>query len=55
MDQLVRAWIAADRLDLAWQVAETRQRTFPRQRFPRDITATFPALRRPLPARPPAP
>ena len=55
MDQLVRAWIAADRLDLAWQVAATRQRTFPRHRFPRDITATFPSLRRPPPAQPPAP
>ena len=47
MDQLVRAWIAAGRRDLAWQVAEYRQRAFPDYRFPKDILRTFPALRRP--------
>ena len=47
MDQLVRAWIAAGRRDLAWQVAEYRQRAFPDYRFPTDVLRTFPALRRP--------
>ncbi|NCA83441.1 MAG: tetratricopeptide repeat protein, partial [Opitutae bacterium] len=37
MDQLVRAWLAADRKDLAWQVAEHRHRTFPEYRVPPDI------------------
>ena len=47
MDQLVRAWLAADRQDLAWQVAEHRHRSFPDYRVPRDILLNFPALRRP--------
>ncbi len=47
MDQLVRAWIAADRMDLAWQVAEYRHRAFPEYRVPKDILLAFPALRRP--------
>ena len=53
MDQLVRAWIAADRQDLAWQVADYRHRTFPEYRFPKDLLVFFPALRAapaPLPA-----
>ena len=45
MDQLVRAWNAADRKDLAWQVAETRHRTFPRYKVPKDILLLFPDLR----------
>ena len=50
MDQLVRAWLAADRQDLAWQVAECRHRTFPEYRVPKDLLNTFPALRRaPIP------
>ncbi|MDD2240326.1 MAG: tetratricopeptide repeat protein [Kiritimatiellae bacterium] len=48
MDQLVRAWLAAQRWDLAWQVAEHRHRSFPTYRMPRDILAAFPALRQPL-------
>ena len=40
-------WIAAGRRDLAWQVAEYRQRAFPDYRFPTDVLRTFPALRRP--------
>lgn len=55
MDQLVRAWLAAGREDLAWQVAEYRHRAFPDYRFPKDILATFPALHRapiPFPAKP---
>jgi tetratricopeptide (TPR) repeat protein len=48
MDQLVRAWIGAQRRDLAWQVAEYRQRAFPEYRFPKDILRTFPALRQPV-------
>ena len=54
MDQLVRAWLAADRKDLAWQVAEHRHRTFPEYRVPPDILFNFPALRsppRPLPEK----
>lgn len=47
MDQLVRAWLGANRKDLAWQVAEHRQRTFPNYRFPKDILLNFPALRAP--------
>lgn len=55
MDQLVRAWNAADRPDLARQVAEARRRAFPETKFPRDILAIFPALRQaPAPARKPA-
>ena len=46
MDQLVRAWLAADRRDLAWQVAEYRHQAFPQYRFPGDILNLFPALRR---------
>jgi tetratricopeptide (TPR) repeat protein len=45
MDQLIRAWNAADRTDLAWQVAEHRQRTFPDYKFPKDILLIFPSLR----------
>ena len=48
MDQLVRAWIGAQRRDLAWQVAEYRKRSFPDYRFPKDILRAFPALRQPL-------
>lgn len=48
MDQLVRAWIAADRQDLAWQVAEHRKRAFPEYRFPKDLLRAFPALRQPV-------
>ena len=54
MDQLVRAWLAADRLDLAWQVAEHRRRAFPEHRFPKDLLRQFPALRQapePLPEK----
>ncbi len=47
MDQLVRAWLAADRKDLAWQVAEYRHRAFPEYRLPKDILRAFPSLRRP--------
>ena len=47
MDQLIRAWLAADRRDLAWQVAEHRQRSFPEHRIPKDILRTFPVLRQP--------
>ena len=48
MDQLVRAWLGAQRRDLAWQVAEYRKRAFPEYRFPKDILRSFPALRQPL-------
>lgn len=47
LDQLIRAWVAADRLDLAWQVAEARRRNFPQFRFPRDILDALPALKEP--------
>lgn len=47
MDQLVRAWLAADRADLAWQVAEYRHRVYPLYRIPPDILLSFPILRRP--------
>ena len=47
MDQLVRAWIAADRTDLAWQVADYRHRAFSEYGFPKDILHTFPSLRKP--------
>lgn len=47
MDQLVRAWLAAHREDLAWQVASHRHRTFPQYRFPRDLLQYFPVLRQP--------
>jgi tetratricopeptide (TPR) repeat protein len=51
MDQLVRAWHAADRNDLAWQVAEFRQRTFPQYKFPNDILFLFSDLRKtPVPS-----
>ena len=46
MDQLIRAWLAADRQDLAWQVAEHRHRAYPDYRIPRDILLNFPALSR---------
>lgn len=45
MDQLVRAWLAADRPDLAWQVADHRHRTFPEYKFPKDLLQQFPALK----------
>ena len=54
MDQLVRAWLNADRMDLAWQVAEYRKRAFPEYRFPKDILRSLPALRQaiePLPEK----
>ena len=54
MDQLVRAWLACNRPDLARQVAEHRHRSFPRYRLPRDILREFPALRKPA-APPPEP
>lgn len=47
MDQLVRAWNAADRKDLAWQVAEQRHRSFPDRAIPKDILFLFPSLRPP--------
>lgn len=52
MDQLTRAWLAADRTDLAWQVAQTRQRLFPEYRFPKDILSFFPALVHPTHLKP---
>ena len=39
--------IAADRTDLAWQVADYRHRAFSGYGFPRDILHTFPSLRKP--------
>ena len=45
MDQLIRAWLAADRQDLAWQVAEHRHRNFPDYKIPKDILYNFPSLR----------
>lgn len=47
MDQLTRAWLAADRRDLAWQVAEHRHRSFPEYKLPADILFSFPLLRQP--------
>lgn len=47
MDQLVRAWLAGERNDLAWQVAEHRHRTFPEYKIPPDILRMFPVLRQP--------
>ncbi|MGD9780524.1 MAG: tetratricopeptide repeat protein [Kiritimatiellia bacterium] len=47
MDQLTRAWLAADRRDLAWQVAEHRHRSFPEYKLPADILFSFPVLRQP--------
>ena len=47
MDQLVRAWLAAGRRDLAWQVAEYRHRAFPNYRIPKDILKIFSDLRKP--------
>ena len=55
MDQLVRAWIANHREDLAWQVATYRQQAFPAYRFPQDILQYFPALRLPQSQRPDSP
>ena len=46
MDQLVRAWLAADRLDLAREVAQHRCRTFPEFPLPFDIRVQIPGLRR---------
>ena len=46
MDQLARAWLAADREDLAWEVASYRHRTYPEYRFSKDLLIAFPALRR---------
>lgn len=51
-DQLARAWLAADRRDLAWQVAEHRFRTFPGYAIPGDLAKAFPSLRRPRAAYP---
>ena len=51
-DQLARAWLAAGRRDLAWQVAEHRFRTFPDYAMPRDLATAFPALRRQRAAQP---
>ena len=54
LDQLVRAWLACDRGDLAWQVAEHRRRAFPEFKFPPDLLRYFPALKRapePLPEK----
>ena len=48
MDQLTRAWLAADRRDLAWQVAEHRHRSFPEYKLPTDILRSFPILRTPV-------
>jgi tetratricopeptide (TPR) repeat protein len=45
-DQLARAWLAAGRRDLAWQVAEHRYRTFPDHAMPSDLAEAFPSLRR---------
>lgn len=56
MDQLVRAWLACDRRDLAWQVAEYRHRAFPEYRLPKDVLLDFPALKQapePLPEKTP--
>ena len=53
-DQLARAWLAAGRRDLAWQVAEHRYRAFPDHAMPRDLADVFPSLRRPR-AKNPAP
>lgn len=47
MDQLVRAWLACDRKDLAWQVAEYRHRSFPEYRLPKDLLLYFPVLKLP--------
>lgn len=51
-DQLARAWLAADRRDLAWQVAEYRYRTHPDYAMPPDLAAAFPSLHRPRAAHP---
>ncbi len=58
MDQLVRAWLACERHDLAWQVAEHRHRAFPDYKIPADILRMFPILRQPAtpyPENKPAP
>lgn len=55
MDQLIRAWYAAERVDLAWQVAEQRKRAFPSFAIPKDILFHFPDLAKPLPAPDPPP
>jgi tetratricopeptide (TPR) repeat protein len=47
MEQLIRAWFAAGRTDLAWQVADHRRRTHPSHPLPKDIVASFPSLRNP--------
>ena len=47
MDQLIRAWYAAQRVDLAWQVAEQRKRAFPSFTIPKDILFRFPDLANP--------
>ena len=47
MDQLIRAWYAAHRIDLAWQVAQQRQRAFPQFAIPKDILFHFPDLAKP--------
>ena len=44
MDQLIRAWLAAGRHEMAQQVAEARVREFPEFRFPKDLRGEFPSL-----------
>ena len=51
-DQLARAWLAAGRRDLAWQVAEHRFRAFPDYAMSRDLATEFPALERRSAAHP---
>jgi Flp pilus assembly protein TadD len=43
MDQLIRAWLAAGRPEMAQQVAEARARAFPEFRFPKDMRKMFPS------------
>ena len=42
LDQLIRAWLATDRPDLARQVLDHRRRSFPDIRMPRDLLAALP-------------
>lgn len=46
-DQLARAWLLADRPDLARQVASHRFTAHPDYAMPPDLSASFPDLRRP--------